>query len=67
LLPTVDAFYREIESRIRAEGNLYDIHISTTQLMEKLFNRYGFKTVSVIKSGFGLGLHQYDMVKSFTR
>ncbi len=65
LLPTADKFYQEIECRIKAEGNLYDIHISTTQLMEKLFNRYGFKTVSIVENGFGQGLHQYDMVKTF--
>ena len=65
LLPTADKFFQEIESRLRAEGNFYDIHISTTQLMEKLFNRYDFKTVSVVENGFGQGLHQYDMVKSY--
>lgn len=67
LLSTADRFYQEMESCIRAEGHLYDIHISTTQLMEKLFNRYGFNTVNTIENGFGEGLHQYDMVKSFTR
>ncbi len=67
LLPIADKFFREIESRILAEGNFYDIHISTTQLMEKLFNRYDFQTVSVVENGFGQGLHQYDMVKSYAR
>ena len=67
LLITADKFYHEIERRIKAEGNLFDIHISTTQLMEKLFNRYGFRTVAVVEDGFGQGLHQYDMIKSFVR
>jgi hypothetical protein len=67
LLITVDKFYHEIERRIKAEGNLFDIHISTTQLMENLFNRYGFRTVAVVEDGFGQGLHQYDMIKSFVR
>ncbi|NLS14868.1 GNAT family N-acetyltransferase [Vibrio sp. SM6] len=66
LLSVADTFYREIENRIKSEGHLYDIHISTTQKMENLFNRYGFETVEITKNGFGQGLHQYDMVKSFT-
>ncbi|GAL17078.1 ribosomal-protein-S18p-alanine acetyltransferase [Vibrio maritimus] len=65
LISVADRFYEEIESRIRTEGKMYDIHISTTQLMEKLFNRYGFETTSIVEDGFGEGLHQYDMVKAF--
>ncbi|MGF1703420.1 N-acetyltransferase [Photobacterium makurazakiensis] len=65
LLSVADSFYAEIEKRIKAEGHLYDIQISTTQLMEKLFGRYGFKTTTIVNDGFGKGLHQHDMVKSF--
>ncbi|GAL35707.1 ribosomal-protein-S18p-alanine acetyltransferase [Vibrio maritimus] len=65
LLSVADSFYSEIEKRIKAEGHMYDIQISTTQLMEKLFGRYGFKTMAIVNDGFGKGLHQYDMVKSF--
>ncbi|WP_223241251.1 N-acetyltransferase [Flammeovirga sp. EKP202] len=65
LLQVADTFYNEIESRIIAEGKMYPIHINTTQLMEKLFNRYGFVTYEKIKDGFGKGLDEYKMKKVF--
>ena len=37
--------------------------INTPQLMEKLFNRYGFETYQTIKDGFGQELDEYKMRK----
>lgn len=64
LLFIADKFFAEIQNRITKENKGYFIHINTTQLMEKLFNRYGFTTYLVIKDGFGLGLDEYKMKKS---
>ncbi|NLR93108.1 GNAT family N-acetyltransferase [Flammeovirga agarivorans] len=66
LLSVSDTFYKEIENKILAEGKGLDININTTQLMEKLFNRYGFKTYEIIKDGFGEGLDEYKMKKQFS-
>ncbi|CAL2101801.1 Acetyltransferase [Tenacibaculum sp. 190130A14a] len=63
ILNISDLFYQEIENRIISEGKLFPILINTTQLMERLFNRYGFKTYEVIKDGFGKGLDEYKMKK----
>lgn len=65
LFKIADQFYQEIEKRIFAEGHLFDILINTTQLMERTFNRYGFETYQVIPDGFGKGLDEYKMRKSF--
>ncbi len=59
-----DNFYTEIENKIAAESTNLPIQINTTQLMEKWFNRYGFKTFEIIKDGFGQGLDEYKMIKS---
>ncbi|PWJ44045.1 N-acetyltransferase [Sediminitomix flava] len=59
----VDSFYSEIENRIKAENTGFTIYINTTQLMERLFNKYGFNTYAVIPDGFGEGLDEYKMKK----
>jgi hypothetical protein len=59
-----DDFYTEIESKIITESSDLPIRINTTQLMEKWFNRYGFKTYEITKDGFGKGLDEYKMIKS---
>ena len=63
LLKVALSFFSEIEARIHRENKGFDIHINTTQLMEKLFNGYGFKTYRIIKDGFGKGLDEYKMRK----
>lgn len=64
LLRVSDVFYGEIESRILAESTGLDIVIYTTQLMQRLFSRYGFQTRSVTKDSFGHGLDECCMVKA---
>lgn len=66
LLNVTDRFYGEVESRIRAEGELYNITVYTTQLMVKLFERYGFDVGEVTKNGFGDGLDEVEMIKQLT-
>ncbi|WP_062271020.1 hypothetical protein [Endozoicomonas arenosclerae] len=63
LFSVAEGFYQEIESRIKSEGKSYDITINTTQLMEKLFSRFGFQTIESHHNGFGPGLDQYVMKK----
>ena len=63
LLKTSDQFYGKIEENIRKENLILPIKVNTTQLMEKLFNRYGFKTYEIIEGGFGKGLDEYKMSK----
>lgn len=63
LLRTADLFYQEMERRILAEDRYYDIRVHTTQRMQRLFNRFGFKTISVKKNGFGEGLDDCLMRK----
>ena len=62
-----DQFYQEIERRIVDEGKYYDILINTTQLMENLFNQYGFNTYEIIENGFGKNMHEYKMRKSLSK
>lgn len=64
LLQTSDQFYGKIEENIRKENLKLPIKVNTTQLMEKLFNRYGFKTYEIIEDGFGKGLDEYKMNKT---
>ncbi|GFD81185.1 acetyltransferase [Tenacibaculum sp. KUL118] len=64
LIEVSDAFFSEIENRILKDKNSFDIYVDTTQLMENLFNRYGFKTYEIIKDGFGKGLDEYKMKKT---
>ncbi len=64
LLNVCDAFFSEILNRILEEGKGFDIYINTTQLLEKLFNRYGFKTFQIIEDGFGDGLNELKMKKT---
>ena len=63
LLKTSEQFYGKIEENIRKENLILPIKVNTTQLMEKLFNRYGFKTYEIIEGGFGKGLDEYKMSK----
>lgn len=63
LLVVADTFYLEIISRINKEGRDLPIYINTTQLMERIFNRYGFKTYEILPDGFGKGLDEYRMRK----
>ena len=63
LLKVADDFYHAIEEKILAEKTGYPIRINTTQLMEKMFNRYGFKTYEILLDGFGSGLDEYRMEK----
>lgn len=66
LLASTDRFYAEIEARILQEEKFYNIYINTTQLMERLFQRYGYNTYEVIQHGFGKGLHEYKMRKQLS-
>lgn len=63
LFQYADVFYKEIERRMIAEKRFFDVEIHTTQLMERFFNRYGFRTINIEKDGFGKGLHEYTMKK----
>ena len=63
LFQYADLFYREIEKRMLAEGRFFDVEVHTTELMERFFNRFGFKTIEIVKDGFGKGLHAYTMKK----
>lgn len=56
-----DNFYQEIIRRIKNENLDYEVEINTTQLMERLFSLYGFKTAKIIKDGFGKGLDHHIM------
>lgn len=56
-----NSFYHEITRRIKNENADYEVVINTTQLMEKLFFGYGFKTDKLTKNGFGKGLDHYVM------
>ncbi|WP_020532956.1 hypothetical protein [Flexithrix dorotheae] len=67
LLKFSDEFFNKIEDNIKGEGKYFPVSINTTQLMEKLFKRYGFETVEVIDNGFGKGLDEYKMTKKFQR
>ncbi len=67
LIPVATRFWQEIEGRIRAEGQFFDIVIHTTQLMTGFFGRFGFETVSVVKDGFGPGLDECRMRKQLSR
>ncbi|MBB3699836.1 N-acetyltransferase [Flammeovirga yaeyamensis] len=63
LITIAKAFYGEMENRIIKEGKNLPIYINTTQLMEKLFNYFGFETYEKIKDGFGEGLDEFKMKK----
>ena len=63
LLKTSDQFYGKIEENIRKENLKLPIKVNTTQLMEKLFNRYDFRTYEIVTDGFGKGLDEYKMSK----
>ncbi|MCM0604919.1 MAG: hypothetical protein KA715_02410 [Xanthomonadaceae bacterium] len=63
-LKAADSFFEAILSRIRLEPVRYSILINTTQLMEKLFTRYGFRTQERIKDGFGQNLDHLVMIRS---
>ena len=64
LLKTSDAFFAEIESRIRQTEKKLNIKIRTSQHMIQLFKRYGFTTTQVVKDGFAIGLDEYTMIKN---
>ncbi len=63
IFKVADSFYQKIDQNIKAEKRRLPILINTTQLLEKLFNRYQFKTYQIIKDGFGIGLDEYKMKK----
>lgn len=67
ILQVADDFYYAMEGKILAENTGYPIRINTTQLMEKMFNRYGFKTYEILLDGFGNGLDEYRMEKRFSQ
>lgn len=66
LLTVAHKFYSEMENRILEEGKNYPVLINTTQLMENLFNSYGFETYEIVTNGFGEGLDEYKMRKILT-
>ena len=65
-LSIADNFFNHIVSNIRNENLLYDIVVNTTQHMERIFNRYGFETENVLKSGFGPNLDHCVMRRKWT-
>ena len=67
LLQVAKDFYNEIENRILAEKRHFDIQINTTQIMESLFNSFGFTTYNKKEDGFGKGLDEYKMINSKLR
>jgi hypothetical protein len=58
---TTGSFFKYILAQIENEQFDYDIVINTTQLMEKIFNRFGFITEKKIPNGFGDKLDHYVM------
>ncbi|CAM3626760.1 GNAT family N-acetyltransferase [Parendozoicomonas haliclonae] len=65
LLKVAQWFYGEMEKRMLAHGQRFDVYINTTQLMVSLFSRFGFKAYETIPDGFGKGLDEVKMVKQF--
>jgi hypothetical protein len=63
LFHLTDEFFNHILSNINKDGYPYAIVVNTTQLMEKTFHRYGFKTISIVKDGFGKQLDHYQMTR----
>ena len=59
-------FFEYILSQIKKEKYDYDIVINTTQLLEKIFNRFGFITEKKIPNGFGDKLDHYVMRRRTT-
>jgi len=66
LFHLADEFFGHILFNISKEGHCYGIVINTTQHMESMFCRYGFKTVAIIKDGFGENLDHYEMVRPWS-
>lgn len=58
-------FFADILTAIQKEPYTFDILINTTQIMERLFNTYGFETEQVIKDGFGQNLDHIVMRRLF--
>lgn len=58
-------FFADIITAIQKEPYKFDILINTTQLMERIFNAYGFETEQVTKDGFGKNLDHLVMRKLF--
>ena len=60
-LTVSNLFFEHLLLNIKSESFQFDIVINTTQLLEKLFNKFGFLTEEIIKNGFGLNLDHYLM------
>jgi hypothetical protein len=58
-------FFADILTAIQKEPYRFDILINTTQLMERIFNSYGFETEQVIQDGFGQNLDHLVMRRLF--
>jgi len=58
-------FFNHILTNIQNEKLDYDIVINTTQLLEKIFNKFEFQTVKIINNGFGENLDHYVMRRKF--
>lgn len=54
-------FFNHTLNNIEDEKLDFDIIINTTQLLEKTFNRFDFRTEKIIKKGFGANLDHYVM------
>ena len=59
-------FFSHILQNIENENLNYDIVINTTQLLEKIFNKFGFLTEKIITNGFGENLDHYVMRRKIT-
>ena len=59
-------FFNHILTNIKNEKLDYDIVINTTQLLEKIFNKFDFWTENIIANGFGENLDHYVMRRKMT-
>jgi hypothetical protein len=61
ILKVSSELFNHILASIQSEGVFYDIVVNTTRLLEKSFERFGFKTEMIIHKGFGVDLDHYVM------
>jgi hypothetical protein len=54
-------FFNHIFTNIEKEKLDFDIVINTTQLLEKTFNKFGFRTETIVEKGYGENLDHYIM------
>jgi ribosomal-protein-alanine N-acetyltransferase len=59
-------FFNHILTNIENEKLNFDIVINTTQLLEKTFNKFDFRTETIIEKGFGENLDHYIMRRKLT-